>query len=175
MVSEPIQRSVWEGFLDVARLSRYYEALADRYQKFYVCIRVALLISVFASVASPIVFQTERFSWIAVAITVIVTAFLAAADYVGDFAKKSAVLHGISVQVKRLEIEWELLWYETGTADAVESEMLKKNMDHQFRLLEITERFGGEGIFIDGDLNLRCMEEAYKIMEERYSYVSEHA
>jgi hypothetical protein len=172
MVSQSTRNAVWQSYLDVARLGRYYEALADRYQWYYRSVRFLLLFAVIVTVAIPS-YLSQPSSLIFGAVAVLLTAILVAVDYVGDFAKKSAVLHGISVQVNRLESDWEMLWLEIDDADTEDSEVRKKNRDCQRILMEVTERAGEEGITIDDKLNQRCMETAYAIMGDRYRYAHE--
>lgn len=169
MVSQSTRNAVWQSYLDVARNGRYYEALADRYQWYYRSVRFLLLLAVIVTVAVPS-YLSQPASLIFGAVAVLLTAILVAVDYVGDFAKKSAVLHGISVQVNRLESDWEILWLEIDDVDAVDSEMRQRNRDYQRLLNEVTERAGEEGITIDNKLNQKCMETAYEIMEDRYRY-----
>ncbi len=170
MVSQSIRNTVWQDYLDVDRLGRYYEALADRYQWYYRSVRFLLLVMVIVSVAFPYTSLPQPISWIVGAMLVILTAILVAVDYVGDFSKKSAVLHGISIQVKRLELEWEALWLEIDDANAEDSEIRRRNSECQLRLIEATARSGEEGITINSKLNQKCMETAYAIMEDRYRH-----
>lgn len=172
MVSHSTRNAVWQSYLDVARLGRYYEALADRYQWYYRTVRFFLLFAVIVTVAVPS-YLSQPASLIFGAVAVLLTAILVAVDYVGDFAKKSAVLHGISVQVNRLESDWEMLWLEIDDAEADDAEMRERNRDCQRTLMEVTERAGEEGITIDDKLNQRCMETAYEIMGDRYRYAHE--
>ena len=170
MVSQSTRNTVWQSYLDVARNSRYYEALANRYQWYYRSVRFALLFMVIVSVAVPYTSLSHPASWILGTLSVGITAILVAVDYVGDFAKKSAVLHGISVEVNRLESDWELLWLEIDDSDAVDSEMRQRNKDYQRLLMTVEKRAGEEGITIDHKLNQKCTETAYAIMEDRYRY-----
>ena len=146
------------------------KALADRYQWYYISVRFLLLFMVIVSVAIPYTSLSQPASWLFGALSVVLTAILVAVDYVGNFAKKRAVLHGISVQVNRLESDWEMLWLEIDDADTEDSEMRQRNRDCQRTMMEVTERAGEEGITIDRKLNQKCMETAYAIMEDRYRY-----
>ena len=169
MVSQSTRNAVWQSYLDVARNSRYYEALANRYQWHYRSVRFLLLFAVIVTVAVPS-YLSQPASLIFGAVAVLLTAILVAVDYVGDFAKKSAVLHGISVEVNRLESDWEMLWLEIDDSDAVDSEIRQRNRECQRLLMQVEKRAGEEGITIDAKLNQKCMETAYAIMEDRYRY-----
>lgn len=107
MVSDRTRNAVWQNYLDVSRLGMYYETLANRYRWYYISLRVALLLSVIGSVASPL---TPLNHPAATTALVIVTIILVAMDYALDLAKKSAVLQEVSIQVKGLESDWEMLW-----------------------------------------------------------------
>ena len=170
MVSQSTRNTVWQSYLDVARNSRYYEALANRYQWYYRSVRFLLLFAVIITVAVPS-YLSQPASLIFGAVAVVLTAILVAVDYVGDFAKKSAVLHGISTEVSHLESDWEMLWLEiVDESDAVDSEMRRRNRGYQRLLMRVEERAGEEGITIDNKLNQKCMEMTYAIMEDRYRY-----
>ena len=171
MVSSYIRTIVWEGCLDAARLSRYYEALAGRYNLLYTVIRAALLFAVILSVASPYYLPTPS-SFITTLPTVgviCVTAILVAADYVGNFAKKGSILHTTSVQVKHLETRWEMLWLDVNDVDADEDSVRRDWRTLQRRMIEATEQAGQEGIKTDQKLNARCAEEADEIYTNRFS------
>ena len=170
MASQSTRNAVWQSYLDVARNNRYYEALANRYHWYYRSVRFTLLFMVIVSVAIPYTSLPDPASWILGVISVCITAILVAVDYVGDFAKKSAVLHSISVEVSRLESDWEILWLQMDESDAVDSELRQKNNEYQRRLITVEKRAGEEGITINHKLNQKCMETTYAIMEDRYRY-----
>lgn len=167
MVSQRTRNAVWQNYLDVARLGLYYEALADRYRRRYIFLRVALLLSVLGSVASPL---TPLSHPVVTTALVIATVALVAADYALDFAKKSAVLHQINVEVLRLEGEWEGLWLSVDDDTADELEVRAENRNLESRVLDATKRCGDEGIPIDNKLNQKCMETAYEVAEGRFQY-----
>ena len=50
-VSEQTRNEVWQGFLDAARLGRYYATLSNRHRRNHQRLRFALLVA--AAEASP--------------------------------------------------------------------------------------------------------------------------
>ena len=170
MVSQRTRNVVWQSYLDVSRLGLYYEELTNRYRRYYLSLRVALLLSVIGSVASPF---TPLSHPVATTVLVIATVALIAADYALDLAKKNAVLHHINVDVARLEARWEALWLRIDDADADESDIRAENRSLQDRLLDSTKRGWEEGISTDYKLNQKCAETAYEIVKGRYLYAHE--
>ena len=164
MVSQRTRNVVWQSYLDVSRLGLYYETLANRYRRYYLLLRVALLFSVIGSVASPFMpLIHPAATFILVAATVI----LVAVDYALDFAKKSAVLHQINVQVGRLETEWKMLWIRVDDDDSADSNIRSRNLQLEERLMEVVRRCGEEGIATNYKLDRKCMEMAYDVIEEK--------
>lgn len=170
MVSDATRNTVWQSYLDVVRLSYYYDAMANRYQRFYLATRFGMLFFVIMSVASPFAPFSQPTDIIVTISLIVVTAILVAVDYVGDFAKKAAVLHGIAGQVKRLESEWQTLWLGIDDADAENGTTRHKNVELQHRLTEATEQAGSAGITTNNKLNQKCMETAYAIVEDKHRY-----
>ena len=167
MVSEPTRDAVWQNYLDVSRLGYYYETLANRYRRYYIWLRFALLVSVIASVGSQ---YTPINHPIATTFLVIATVMLVAVDYALDLAKKSAVLQEIYLQVKGLEADWEMLWLEIEDEDADDVETRQRNRALYRRLLQVTGRSVAEGILIDDKLNRESLKTANKIIEDKYGY-----
>lgn len=167
MVSDATRNAVWQSYLDVVRLTYYYEVLSNRYQKYYLTIRFAMLFFVIATVASPFISLPQPVTPI---VLVIITAFIVALDYVGDFARKAALLHGISGQVRRLNSQWELLWLSIDDTGAEDEVTRQKNTGLQRLLMEATDRAGEAGITTNNKLNQECMETAYAIVEDRHRY-----
>lgn len=167
MVSEPTRDAVWQNCLDVSRLGYYYETLSNRYRRYYIWLRFALLVSVIASVGSQ---YTPINHPIATTLLVIVAVMLVAVDYALDLAKKSAVLQEIYLQVKGLEADWEMLWLEIEDEDADDSETRRENRALYRRLLRVTGRSVAEGILIDDKLNRESLKTANKIIEDKYGY-----
>ena len=170
MVSDATRNAVWQSYLDVVRLVYYYESLADKYQRLYFWIRFGMLFFVIVSVASPFAPFPQPVGAIVTVAMILVTATLVTADYVGDFAKKAAVLHGIAGQVNRLGSEWRALWLVIDDADSEDGMARRKNEDLQSRLTETTEQAREAGITINDKLNQKCVETAYAIVEDRHRY-----
>lgn len=167
MVSNATRNAVWQSYLDVVRLNYYYEALSDRYQRLYLLIRFGMLFFVIATVASPFISVPQPATSI---MLVIITAFIVALDYVGDFARKAALLHGIAGHVRRLRSEWELLWLSIDNTDTENEATQRRNAELQRLLMDAAERAGEAGITINNKLNQECMEKAYAIVEDRHRH-----
>ena len=167
MVSEHMRNAVWQNYLDASRLGYYYEALTNRYRGYYIGLRLALLISVIASVGTQ---YTPVSHPVITALLVIATVALVSVDYALDLAKKSAVLQEVCIQVRSLEADWEMLWLGIEDENANDVETRQKNRALYERLLEATGRSLAEGILIDYKLNRKSTKTANAVIEGKYGY-----
>ena len=165
MVNEQTRKDVWQDLLDVARLVRYYEALSDRYRRNHSIVRFLLL----AAAAGGIAALLDLLPAIAQLIASGLVALLVAWDFISDYAKKAAVLHAISLECSRLEIEWRELWADVNDHNADDAEVRRKNQLLARKVLEVTGWAGQADIREDQKLNEKCEDDAYRIIEDRYA------
>ena len=165
MVSETTRNEVWQELLDAARLLRYYETLSDRHRRKHRIIQVLLMAAATSGIATVLDLMpgfTQQIAGAAVAILVVW-------DFNGDYARKAAVLHAISIECNRLESRWHKLWLEIDRPDLDDADALHQCEILGQRLLDITSQAGPAGVEIDAELNRTCAEDAYKVMQERYA------
>ena len=94
MGSDQTRNTVWQNILDVARLVRYYETLADRHRFRHWMIRFLML----AAAAGGVAALLELLPSIAQLVAGGLIALLVVWDSISDYAKKAAVLHAISLE-----------------------------------------------------------------------------
>ena len=164
MVTDRTRDDVWAEMLDVARLVRYYEALSDRYRRYGVWLRVALLVSMgggFWAVLGAFPLWAQLGAGLAVSVIAIL-------DLVMNFSKKAAVAHTITLECGLLEKEWRDLWAYVENEDADETEARDWNRRLSGRLEEIIGWAGHADIGGDDKLNRKCADSAYAVMARQY-------
>lgn len=165
MVSDQIRNEVWQDFLDVTRLVRYYAALSDRYKRNYDIVRVLLFVAATSGIAAFL----DALPSIAQLISGVGIAVIIAWDFVSDYGRKAAVLHAISLQCGELENEWRDLWRSVDDGTIANEEAVKKNRQLCQRITNLTGNAGYADIREDHKLNETQAADTYKIMEERYA------
>lgn len=167
-VSDQTRNEVWQGFLDAARLGRYYSTLSDRHRRIHQLRRVALLVAAAGGVSAFLNLLPGDFRWIA-EIAGALIAVVAIWDLVSDDAKKAAILHTIGVECGDLENQWHDLWSAVDQEDADEIEIRNRIRELADRELRVTARAGDSDIREDRRLNKKSAEIAYKVMTDRYA------
>ena len=150
MVSQRTRNAVWQNCLDVSWVGMHYETLASRCMRRRDFLRVALLVAVIGSAASPFMPLNHP---AAAAILAIAAAVLALADYALNLAKKSAVLHQSSVDVARLEAEWNDLRVRMDDEDADDLEVRSEDRRLKSRLMDAAKRLRESGVAANDSLN----------------------
>ena len=159
------QNEVWQGMLDCARLSRYYNIQADRYHTRHEILQGALFLAATGSAAAILDVLPDMIALLANA----AVAVCAVLHFFQDYGKKAAVLHTISSDCLELEKDWRLLWNEQSSLE--DSEVLNRNDRLSERLNMVTGRSGLIGVRDNDTLNRRCQEEAFEVMESHYAAV----
>ena len=165
MVYEEVRNYVWQDYLDVARLVRYYQALSSQYHRKHNLMRILVLLPAVSS--AGVLF--ESFPAILGAILGVTVAAVVVCDFVLDYGRKAYVLSAIYAECSELESEWSELWERTNSGEFEGSEIRAMNSDLSKRLNSVTSRAINAGIRVDDRINKECTESAYKIMEERYA------
>ena len=167
-VSDQTRTEVWHGYLDAARLERYYAALSDRYRRSHKWRQYVLLVAA-AGVVTPLLnLLPPGIHWIAEIAGVMILA-LVVWDLVSDDAKKAAILHTISVECGELESQWRALWNDVDREDSVEADVRNRIRQLEDRGLRVTGRAGDADIQEDQRLNTESAGIAYKVMTDRYA------
>ena len=150
MVSQRTRNVVWQSYLDVSLVGMHYETLASRCMRRRDFLRVATLVAVIGSAASPFMPLNHP---AATAVLAIAAAVLALADYALNLAKKSAVLHQSSVDVARLEAEWNNLRVRMDDDDADDLEIRSEDRRLKGRLMDAAKRLREAGIAANDNPN----------------------
>lgn len=165
MVSAQTRNDVWQELLDVARLVRYYEALADRHRRNHKIVRFLLLAAAASGIAALLALLPAKAQPVANGLV----ALLVAWDFVSNYAGKAAVLQAISLQCSLLKVEWSKLWADINDGDVSDAEARDKNYRLARRISEVTGWAGQADIMEDPKLNEECAKVAYKVMADRYA------
>ena len=169
MTTRPTRNAVWQSLLDVARLVRYYEAMANRHRRLHLLTRFLLLgaaASGVAAVVQVLPASVQLFAGLLVAL-------LVAWDFVSDYANKVAVLNLISSQCRALENEWRELWADANAYDSNDAEVRKRNAELAQELEKATARADDAHIRSNNKLNKRSATAAYRVVETR-DVVTQH-
>ena len=148
MVSETTRNEIWQQFLDVARLLRYYTSLSNRHRRKQQLIRILLM----AAATSGIVTLLDLLPAFMQELAAAAVAILVVWDSLGDYARKAAVLHAICIECNRLESRWHKLWFEIDRPDLDDADALHQCDELGQRLLDITSQAGPAGVEIDAEL-----------------------
>lgn len=163
MTTQHTQNEVWQGMLNAARLSRYYNSMADRYQRRYQIVQAVLFIAATGGFVAVLAAFPSAVGLVAN----LLVAVVAAVSFTTDYGKTSYGLRSISRECLSLELDWNTLWQEqSGMADA---EVIQRNRELNDRLDTITDQSGLLGVTDDDKLNERCQTDAYEVMEQHYA------
>lgn len=164
IVSEYTRDEVWQSILDVARLSRYYHALANRYILAVRILRIILLLAAFSSVLTFVV------SWPSILLVLLslVIAGIVIFDMVSNYSEKVAVLYAINLECNHLESRWQQLWLDINNEAIDDSEAKRQINALTERITSVTGWSTQAHIREDGDLNEKCTEDAYKVIADKY-------
>ncbi len=97
VVTERTRTAIWQQMLDMARVTRYYGTLADRYQRRQRLIRSLLLVSAIGGIAPLVTELPETLQHVAS----VGIGLLVVLDFLFDYAHKAAVLGTISSECGR--------------------------------------------------------------------------
>ena len=166
--SSPVRHHVWQELLDVARLSRYYEALAERHRIKQSIVSFVLLLSAMTGISSLF----EVLPPIAYVISSAAIAIVVVWGFIGNHSRKQALLSLVSQECARLEFEWESLWAEINTYQIDEEEAQRRNRELAERLSEVTAWPGLISVRHSRALNRKCLEAANSHIRDKYPAAS---
>ncbi len=162
MASENIRAEVWGDMLDADRITRYYQALADRHHRNTLLVRLILAGSAMAGVVSFLA-ALPAYAQVTFGLVIAVAVVL---DLVVDFQRKAAVLHTITVDMRHNAVEWQDLW---GRIDGMNDNEARDRINAlSHRMNTITARTGDIGVGEDPRLNQRCAEATYAVFTQQY-------
>ena len=167
MVNDNLRKEIWYGLDDSVRISRYYTALADRYQRYQTYTRLALLI---VACGGMIAF----FDWLPMhlydkvepifGLLLVVIVFI---DFSFDFGKKAAELHVVATECSYIENQYRTLWRNHIKLNDEVAE--KKLVKLDSKLLQVTSIPSKLGVLIDNKLNNKCADAAYRILVNEFA------
>ena len=163
-VTGATRNAVWQEMLDVARLVRYYDRMARRQQQRHLGIRIVLFASATAGVASAIDALPEAVRIASGALIVLLVAW----DFLGDYANKAAMLGVIRGECSEVEDDLAELWGKV-QSDSVDDGDAGRVLAGLRRRTRVTARAGAANISTNERLNIRCEEDAFKALSERYA------
>lgn len=164
MVTEQTRQDIWQAYLDLARLTRYYDALADRHRRNHKIIQFLLLASASGGVITFLEVLPKEFQLIiSTAVAVLVVW-----DLIMDYSKKAALLHKISMECSDIEIRLSSLWNSVQSGRLEDEEAKGENAKLMQKVLEATRLAGEIGVPENKSLNRKCAAEAYEVMVARY-------
>lgn len=163
-MSERSRDRIWNQYYDAERLTRYYEILSNRYMWYSTVSRFVLLGSVLSSIGAILELLPKWVPLLSdslIGITVII-------EFIGNFARKSAILHMISVRCRGIRNEYKQIFDEIDTAEFGASDSVSRSNELSKLLLDITSMTGPAEIPIAARLNTRCAREAKLVLENEY-------
>ena len=162
MISDQTRGAIWQGLLDMARWSRYYDATARRYQLHRNVLRILLA---FLGIATGVTL-----------VDVIPTSFVVAPglailgvtiwDLVVDPGRTAAMLGSVGKEFSGLETEYRNLWESVYADRIAEDEAVSRSEEIMWRAAAASNRLD---IHTDDKTNERCTEAAYEAEANRYA------
>ena len=162
MISDQTRGAIWQGLLDMARWSRYYDATARRYQLHRNVLRILLA---FLGIATGVTL-----------VGVIPASYVAAPglailavtiwDLVVDPGKTAAMLGSVNKEFGDLETEYRNLWEGVYAERVGEDEAVSRSEDIMRRAAAAANRLD---IHTDDKINQRCAAAAYEAEANRYA------
>lgn len=163
MVSDQTRNDVWQELLDSDRLVRYYEALADHYQRKHLFTLRLLGVGAASSFAAFL----DLFPGVVQLVASVLIGIVAVWMFIADYAKKAAVAHDIGFQCRRLDVQWKDLWADVERIDEAEARQRLIDLSNQMNIA--TQRSGDAGIVDNRRLNEKSEALAFKTVQERYA------
>ena len=162
MISDQTRNTVWQGLLDMARWSRYYDATARRYQLHRNTLRFLLAFLGIATGVTLVDVIPAGF----VAIPGIAILAVTIWDLVVDPGKTAAMLGSVSKDVSELEMEYRAVWESVYADRITEAEAISRSESIMRRAAKASNRLG---IHTDNKINKRCTVAAYTAEKDRYA------
>ena len=167
-VSDRLRHEAWQGYIDAARLYRYYTMLSARYYGMRRLLQFLLGFAAVGGLSRFLGLLPGDSTWIAelssIAVLVIVVW-----DFMADYATKASVLHSISVECGKQESDWRALWDEIDDEDTDAEDIRKRIRALEAELMVTTSVAGYSGVKENRKINETATEEVFTVMAERYA------
>ena len=164
MVTEATRRVVWNDLLDVARVTRYAEAMGSRYRLLHHSIRFGLLLAASGSMATFLDVLPNQWR----VVFDLAIAVLIVADFMLDGATKIAVLTSTKRECDVLGTEWRELWLDVDLPESTDADIRRRNVDLGQRFGRATSTMDAQ-VRVNARTNVLSTEAAYKVTQERYA------
>ena len=171
-IEEKWRTEVWQGLLDAARLTRYFEHQYRTYLRAHQVSRLVLAASAVGVTAA--VLDLLPVTWSPFlgpglgAITILLVLF----DLAAQLPEKTAVLHSVSVDCLRLEDDCRRLWIDCDDPEVRLEDIQRRHAVLQQREIEVTSRLGDAGIATNQRVNRKCWEDVVRMEPKRYAATS---
>ena len=167
MVNDHTRNMIWNDYIDVARVNRFYQKLANRYSKCQKTLRFILLIPFVHGIMILLDFLPK---FIGLTMGLIIASAVII-DLVLELSKKANKLGFIVSECADLEDEYKVLWDKINNTnlDLSDNFVYEKIIDFSKRRNNINNYVSD--IRGSEKMNKKCAEDAYKELEEKYSYV----
>ena len=162
MISDQTRGAIWQGLLDMARWSRYYDATARRYQLHRNILRFLLA---FLGIATGVTLIDQIPAGYAAypGIAILAVTIL---DLVVDPGRKAALVGSVGRDFTELETEYRSLWESVYADRIAEDEAVNRSEDIMRRATAAANRLD---IHTDNKTNERCAAAAYEAEANRYA------
>ena len=161
MIKEETKDYAWSELLELDKHVRYYGELASRNQRKHSLLQFTVF---FLSMAVPALASVYNPPLWVVLLGALATAGCVAWDYMNGHASKAAVLHSISVDCERLEVEQRELFHSINRDEIDEADARQRLTDLANRTIETVSRAGPARVTVDEALNAKCWEASNKVL-----------
>ena len=161
MISDQTRNAIWQGLLDMARWSRYYDATARRHQMYRNVLKFLLA---FLGIATGVTLIDEIPTGYAAypGIAILAVTIL---DLVLDPSRKAATLGSVSKDLSELEAEYRSLWESVHANRIAEDEAVSRSEAIMRRAATAGNRLE---IHTNDKTNAQCAAATYKVEANRY-------
>ena len=161
MTSDQTRGAIWQGLLDMARWSRYYDATARRYQLHRNVLRSLLAFLGIATGVTLIDVIPTNFVVVPGLAILAVTIW----DLVIDPGRTAAMLGAVSKNMSELEVEYRSLWDSVYAGRIEEDEAIARS---EAIMLRAGAAASGLDIHTNNKVNERCAAATYQAEANRY-------
>ena len=174
-VLEQTRLGVWQSLYDQERLVRYYERLRDLLARKVTACKWALFLVAGAEVVAEILWMAvgDWGAWpryMSMAATGILVVLLMSPFY-RRAETNLATAGSIMASCRRQKTETESLWRDIMSVDCTDREVRQRITRIEQELNAITAA-KLDGVGVNDELNKRCEDEAYKVLEGRAAHAS---
>ena len=162
MASEHDISQVWLGLLDAERLTRYYQVVAKRLQRWHMGLTAFIALGSTGAVGALLLDAPD---WVAQLLAVAVAAAAVGTSYYGH-ASKAALAEAAGANCADLALCWRDLWARLNSLD--ETDAWREIQSLKRRENETTARVPAH-LAGNRSLNERCAEDAYTVLGAEYA------